>query len=103
MTLYNNEYEVLAWLDERPFFCKKYFVRVDQKPQLFEKKVCMENINTLTQKMTILLSYIVLTALIISSLYFVGLIIYLDLKNNRVMVRQYKIGRSKFPDLPKTI
>lgn len=54
-------------------------------------------------KMTILFSYIVLAALIISSLYFVGLIIFLDLKNNRVRVRKYKIGRSNFSDLPKTI
>ena len=86
-----------------PFLGEKYFMLGDKKAQLSEIKVCMENRNTLTQKMTILLSYIVLAALIISSLYFVGLIIYLDLKNNRVRVRHYKIGRSNFPDLPKTI
>lgn len=54
-------------------------------------------------KMTILLSSLVLTALIISSLYFVDLKIYLDMKSNRLRVREYKISRSNFHDLPKAI
>ncbi len=66
------------------FFWQKIFPSERQKVATFGDKIMYGKYKLTCTKMTTLLSYIVLRALIMYSLYSVGLMIYLDLKNNRV-------------------